>query len=54
MRQCKKCGIKKKYNEFKIEKNNLTGFSLTLCADCHRHIEKTKYRNKIKETIIAF
>jgi ribosome-binding protein aMBF1 (putative translation factor) len=54
MRKCKKCGQTKKFNEFKIERGNLTGYSLTLCADCHRINEKTRYRNKNKDTIIAF
>jgi len=54
MRKCKKCGLSKKFNEFKIEKNNLTGFSLTLCADCHRANEKQRHKNKKQDTIIAF
>lgn len=54
MRKCKKCGMNKKYNEFKVEKTNLTGYSLSLCAECHRQNEKKRHQNKKQDTIIAF
>jgi predicted metal-binding protein len=54
MRKCKKCGQTKKINEFKKEKLNITGYSLTLCADCHRQNEKIKQREKKEGIIIAF
>jgi hypothetical protein len=54
MRKCKKCGQTKKINEFKKEKLNNTGFSLTLCAECHRQNEKDRHKKKNEGIIIAF
>jgi hypothetical protein len=54
MRKCKQCGIAKSIKEFKKEKLNITGYSLTLCADCHRQNEKDRQRAKKEGIIIAF